>query len=75
MPRKKIIQIIAGLVLVLVFGVKGLFVKHPILSGGTMGTSYSVTLSGYVSRNAINQLRQQIEIELSEVNRQMSTWD
>ena len=75
MPRKKMIQMIAGLVLVLAFAIKGMFIKHPILSGGTMGTSYSVTLSGYVSRHALNKLRTQIESELAEVNRQMSTWD
>jgi len=75
MPRKKMIQMVAGLVLVLAFAVKGMFIKHPILSGGTMGTSYSVTLSGTISRNALNELRAQIESELAEVNRQMSTWD
>ena len=75
MTRKKMIQIIAGLVLVLLFGIKGAFVKNPILSGDTMGTRYSVTLSGYLSRNAISQLQRQIDTQLIEVNRQMSTWD
>ena len=75
MPRRKIIQIILGLALVLAFGVKSLFVKHPILVGWTMGTSYGVTLKGYVSRSAINTLSLQIEAELAEINRQMSTWD
>ena len=75
MTRKKIIQIILGLALVLAFGVKSFFVKNPILAGGTMGTSYSVTLKGYVSRAAINKLSRQIETELAEISRQMSTWD
>ena len=75
MPRKKIIQIILGLALVLAFGVKSFFVKHPILTGGTMGTGYSVTLKGYVSRSAINRLSHEIEAELVKINLQMSTWD
>ena len=75
MTRKKIIQIILGLALVLAFGVKSFFVKNPILAGGTMGTSYSVTLKGYVSRTAINKLSRQIETELAEISRKMSTWD
>ena len=75
MTRKKIIQIILGLALVLVFGVKSFFVRHPILTGGTMGTGYSVTIKDYVSRKAINKLSLQIETELADINRQMSTWD
>ena len=75
MTRKRIIQIVVGLMLVLAFGVKSLYVKHPILVGRTMGTGYSVTLKGYVSRNAITELSRQIEAELVEINRQMSTWD
>ncbi len=75
MPRKKIIQIILGLALVLAFGVKSFFVKNPILTGGTMGTGYSVTFKGYLTRNAIHDLSLQIDAELVAINRQMSTWD
>ncbi len=75
MTRKKVMQLIVGLALVLTFGIRSLFVKNPILVGGTMGTSYSVTLKGYVQRKAIDGLQQQIESELAEINRQMSTWD
>ncbi|MEN8254128.1 MAG: FAD:protein FMN transferase [Verrucomicrobiota bacterium] len=75
MTRNKAIQIILALVLVLALGIRGLYVKHPVLVGGTMGTGYSVTLSGYVSRKAITKLSRQIEAELVEINRQMSTWD
>ncbi len=75
MTRKKIVQIVVGLLLVLAFGVKSFYVKHPVLVGGTMGTGYSVTLEGYVSRRAISKLSRQIEAELAEINRQMSTWD
>ena len=76
MTRKiRAIQIILGLALVLTFGARIFYVRHPILAGGTMGTRYSVTLKGYVPRKAVNELHQQIESELAEINRQMSTWD
>lgn len=75
MTRKKVIQIILGLALVLTFGIRSLYIKHPVMVGGTMGTSYSVTLKGYVQRIAIDGLHQQIESALAEINRQMSTWD
>ena len=75
MTRRKMLQIILGLALVAVFGIRALYVKHPILTGETMGTGYSVTLKGYVARNALNELHQQIESELAGINRQMSTWD
>ena len=75
MTRRKMLQIILGLWLVFAFGIRALYVKHPILTGETMGTGYSVTLKGYVARNALNELHQQIESELAGINRQMSTWD
>jgi len=75
MKLKKFIQFNLGLVLVIAVGIRGLYVKHPILSGKTMGTGYSVTLKGYVLRSARNELHQRIESRLAEVNRQMSTWD
>jgi thiamine biosynthesis lipoprotein len=74
MTRRKIIQIILGLALVTVFAVRGFYLKNPILVGGTMGTSYSVTVKGYVSRAATDRLYQKIEVELAEVNQEMSTW-
>jgi thiamine biosynthesis lipoprotein len=40
-----------------------------------MGTSYSVTLSGYVLRSELKDLHQHIENELAEINQHMSTWD
>ena len=74
MTRRKIIQIILGLALVAAFAVKGFYIKNPVLVGGTMGTSYSVTVKGSVSRRKVDQLYRKIEDELAEVNRQMSTW-
>lgn len=40
-----------------------------------MGTSYSVTIKGYVLRKTVDELHRQIEHELAKINRQMSTWD
>ncbi len=60
--------------LVLAFAVKSFYVKNPVLVGGTMGTSYSVTVKGRVSHNRLKKLSQKIEAQLAEVNRQMSTW-
>lgn len=73
--KKKIIQIAIALLLVAAFGIKGFFVRHPRLEGRTMGTSYSITLTGHVSRPRLQKLSSRIEAELAEVNRQMSTWD
>ncbi len=75
MPRKKLIQMATALLLVAAFGIKGFFVRHPRLEGGTMGTSYSVTLTGYVSRSTLQKLQDRIGAELDEINAQMSTWD
>ncbi|MEN7973973.1 MAG: FAD:protein FMN transferase [Verrucomicrobiota bacterium] len=75
MTRNKVTQIILALALVAALAIRGFYVKNPILAGGTMGTGYSVTLSGYVSRNSLDELQRQIESELAEINRQMSTWD
>ena len=75
MTRKKIIQICMALVLILIFGIRGFYIKHPIFTGWTMGTGYSVTINGYVSRADIDTLSLQIEAELDEINRQMSTWE
>ena len=75
MSRKKIIQLYLGLLLIFVLGIRSFYVKHPIIIGDTMGTEYSITLKGYVSRNAIKELQQVIDEQLVEINRQMSTWD
>lgn len=79
MTRSSITRLIIGLILVLVLGVGGYWrsrsVEHPARWGQTMGTSYSIRISGKVKRSALNRLTQQIDTELVEVNRQMSTWD
>jgi thiamine biosynthesis lipoprotein len=75
MPRKKIIQICVALALILFVGIRGAYIKHPILAGWTMGTRYNVVIEGYVSRADLDGLSRQIEKELDEIGRQMSTWE
>ncbi len=79
MTRSSITRLLIGLVLVLVLGIGGYwrsqYVENPACWGQTMGTSYSIRISGKVKHSALKQLTQQIDAELLEVSRQMSTWD
>jgi thiamine biosynthesis lipoprotein len=79
MPGRSVIRLFIGLALVLVLGVGGWwrsqYIEQPARWGETMGTSYSIRISGKVKRKALKQLTYQIDAELEEVNRQMSTWD
>ena len=75
LTKKKVIQMIVGLLLLSAFFGKTFFAKDPVIVGGTMGTSYRVTINGWVSRPALKNLTDEITAELIEVNRQMSTWD
>lgn len=69
------IQIVLAFALVLAFGIGSFYEKNPVFVGRTMGTTYSVTLSGHVSHKAADALEPQIDGKLAEINRQMSTWD
>jgi thiamine biosynthesis lipoprotein len=79
MPRKKIIQMFLGLVLIAVLGIGGILrsgsIENPAHWGETMGTSYSVKISGKVKQADLKNLYSRIQSELAEINRQMSTWD
>ncbi|VGO23319.1 FAD:protein FMN transferase [Pontiella sulfatireligans] len=79
MTRKKVIQMIAGLVLVLVLGIGSYWrsptIENPAHWGETMGTTYSVKITGPVKQRELKRLTQLINQQLAEVNRQMSTWD
>jgi thiamine biosynthesis lipoprotein len=79
MQKNQIIKSAIALILILTFGVVGWLrsttVEHPVFWGSTMGTSYSVTLTGKIKSEAYTALAKQIEVELAEINRQMSTWD
>lgn len=79
MTRTSIIRLFLGLALVLLLGVGGWWrsqhIEHPARWGETMGTSYSIRISGKVKRKQLQQLTRQIDAALEEVNRQMSTWD
>ncbi len=79
MNRGKLIRIICGLLLVLVLGIGGYlrsgYIKNPSCHGETMGTTYSIRLSGTVEKKQLKKLYELIDAELMEINRQMSTWD
>ena len=75
MSGKKIIQICVALMLILIVGIRGAYIKHPVLVGGTMGTRYSITIKGYVSRTDLDEISLRIEKELDKISRQMSTWE
>lgn len=79
MNRRQIISVILGLIIVLILGVGGYFrsqyIENPAHWGETMGTSYSVKVSGKVSQQKLAVLFEEIERALAAVNRQMSTWD
>lgn len=74
-----IIRSLIGLSLVLVLGVGGywrsLYISNPACRGETMGTSYSIRLSGKVRKTDLKELTRQITAELEIINHQMSTWD
>jgi thiamine biosynthesis lipoprotein len=79
MTRKKIIQMVLSLVLVLVLGVGGIYryrtITNPATGGGTMGTGYSIKITGKIRKSQLADIKLQIENTLRETNRQMSTWD
>lgn len=79
MSRKQVIQIILGFAVVLVLALGGMVrsrsVTHPSHWGETMGTGYSIKLAGTVKKSDLNTLHEEMEAVLTEVNRQMSTWD
>jgi thiamine biosynthesis lipoprotein len=79
MTRKKIIQMVLGLVLVLILGIGGIirsgYIRNPARGGATMGTGYSIKITGTIKETRLKEWSDQIELTLQEVNRQMSTWD
>lgn len=79
MTRKKVIQMVVGLVVVLVLGIGGIIrsgsIKNPSRGGATMGTGYSIKIAGTIKEARLKEISDQIEATLQEVNRQMSTWD
>lgn len=75
MTRKQIVSLYIVLTLLFLLGLRTFYIKHPVLSGQTMGTRYNVKISGYLSRSASNRLQQQIDDTLENISRQMSTWE
>ncbi|MEI6891189.1 MAG: FAD:protein FMN transferase [Pontiella sp.] len=79
MTRKKIIQMVLGFVLVLVLGVGTMMrtpsVKNPSTGGETMGTGYSIKISGKLKDTQLKEISTQVNLALVDLNQQMSTWD
>jgi thiamine biosynthesis lipoprotein len=75
MNIRNIIRFLLGLAVAVLLTLRIFYERHPVLTGETMGTAYSVTITGYVSRNEVPRLHEQIEDALADLNRQMSTWD
>ncbi|WP_372807749.1 FAD:protein FMN transferase [Pontiella sp.] len=79
MQQKQFISILAGLAIVLILGIGGLVrfstIENPAHWGESMGTTYSVKISGKVKRSLLKQIKQRIDGRLAEINAQMSTWE
>ncbi|MDF7822401.1 FAD:protein FMN transferase [Pontiellaceae bacterium B12227] len=79
MTRKKIIQMVLGLILVLVLGIGGFIrsqsVTNPAMGGETMGTGYSIIITGKLKESQLKEISTQVIKTLADVNKQMSTWD
>ncbi|MCF7847936.1 MAG: FAD:protein FMN transferase [Kiritimatiellales bacterium] len=79
LSNKRILRLCLSMFILLVLGFlyfnRTQTVMHPRLHGYTMGTTYSITITGRVPRSTLKILDQTIGNTLAEVNRQMSTWD
>lgn len=79
MTRSQVTKSLIGLGLILVLFVGGMMrsgtITNPATGGETMGTGYSVKITGKIKQSELEEIHERIEAELAEVNRQMSTWD
>lgn len=79
MSRKAIFRLYIALALVLALGIGGFlrarYIHNPAHWGETMGTSYSIKITGKVKRSVLKELKRGIDFRLAVINRQMSTWD
>jgi thiamine biosynthesis lipoprotein len=88
MPNRSVIRMFLGLALVLLLGIGGFWrarlheadagrrlLQDPYSQGETMGTTYSIRLTGEIPTAELNAITQRVEAELMKINRQMSTWD
>jgi len=78
MNRKKVIKSFLFLILLLSLFIGGSYranrINNPLLRGETMGTTYSIRLSGTYNKNDLELLANKINKLLLEINQQMSTW-
>ncbi len=79
MTQKQVRKYLIALVLLIVLTAGGILrsgtIKNPATGGQTMGTSYSIKITGKLKKAMLEELNSRIRAELAEVNRQMSTWD
>ncbi|QBG46816.1 FAD:protein FMN transferase [Verrucomicrobia bacterium S94] len=79
MTPKQVRQSLFALVVILVLTIGGMLrsgtIENPATGGETMGTGYSVKITGKVKQKTLRHIYEQIEARLTEINRQMSTWD
>ncbi|MDZ8117587.1 FAD:protein FMN transferase [Pontiella agarivorans] len=73
--RKSLIALVVILVLTVGGMLRSVTLENPATGGETMGTGYSVKITGKVKQKALEQIYEQIQARLTEINRQMSTWD
>ncbi len=79
MTKRTIISSLSALALVLLLGIggywRGQFITNPACRGQTMGTTYSIRITGKVKKDRLKELTRRIDAELADINKQMSTWD
>ena len=79
MTPRKIISLLLALLLVLGLWigmvVRSQTITDPAQWGETMGTSYSIKISGKIRKSELNQLHRKLTARLKQINKQMSTWD
>lgn len=79
MTPAQVTKSLIGLGLIIVLFVGGMMrsgtITNPATGGETMGTGYSVKITGKIKQSKLEEIHKRIEAELVEVNRQMSTWD
>ncbi len=79
MDAGKKIRIVLGFLVVLGLWIGSQYqyshIKNPARHGRTMGTTYSVRITGRVKQEKLEELTRLIDQKLEDINRQMSTWD
>jgi thiamine biosynthesis lipoprotein len=79
MDSGKVTRILLGLLVVLGLWLgsnyRYAYINNPARHGETMGTTYSIRITGRVKKDRLDVLTRLVDAELKEISRQMSTWD